>query len=56
MFEKFCAEKEPVNTDSIILFVVTQFTDRFALISRTPREALRAMFIEYTSDAVMRTD
>jgi hypothetical protein len=56
MFEEFCAKKEPVNTDSLILFIVTQFSDRLALISWTPHETLRAMLIEYASDAVMWTD
>jgi hypothetical protein len=56
MFEEFCIKKEPVNTDSLILFVALQFSDYLALISRTPHETFRAIFVKRTSDAVMWTD
>lgn len=56
MFEEFCTKKEPVNTDSLILFIALQFSDYIALISRTPHETFRAMIVKCASDAVMWTD
>jgi hypothetical protein len=56
MFDEFCAKKEPVNTDSLILFITLQFSDCLALISRAPHETFRAMFVKCASDAVMWTD
>lgn len=47
---------EPVNTDSLILFVTLKFSDYLSLIARTSHEALRTMFVECTSDTVVWTD